>query len=403
MSAKKKIFITTHDMRLDGAERSLIGLLSGIDYRQYEVDLFILLHTGPLLQKIPKEVNILPEIGRYKAILSPAKSSFKKGYLDVIFKKWRALKNAKKFIKDHTIGKNNMIYPVYLHKELCSVLPIINNVHYDLAISFLNPHYITTHKVRARKKIAWIHNDYSFFEVDRQTELKMWNAYDHIISISKESSKSFNNLFPELQNKTVLIENALNVADIKKQSNEIMVESEISQSANQWVLLSIGRFTYAKNFDNIPLIAALLKLKGFKLKWFIIGFGDDEKLIRKKIRDLNVEDNVIILGKKNNPYPYIKACDVYIQPSRSEGKSVCVREAQILGKPVVITSYKTASSQLDHKVDGIIVPLDNEGCANGIAELLDDNELRNTLSANCNKKDYSNKDDIKKLYSLISS
>ena len=114
-----------------------------------------------------------------------------------------------------------------------------------------------------------------------------------------------------------------------------------------------------------------------------------------------MQDHVTILGKKSNPYPYIKACDLYVQPSRYEGNCVSVHEAQILGKPVVITNYATSASQLEDGVDGVIVPMDNEGCAAGIAALLRDKEALKRLSDTCRQRDYSNADEVNKLYALM--
>ena len=101
---------------------------------------------------------------------------------------------------------------------------------------------------------------------------------------------------------------------------------------------------------------------------------------------------MILLGRRDNPYPYIAACDLYVQPSRYEGKSVAAREAQMLGKCVVITAYPTSASQLEDGVDGVIVPLDNAGCAAGIAALLADAGRRRRISAECSRRDYSNSD-----------
>lgn len=114
-----------------------------------------------------------------------------------------------------------------------------------------------------------------------------------------------------------------------------------------------------------------------------------------------MEDNVVILGKKINPYPYIKNCDLYVQPSRYEGKAVTVREAQMLCKPVVITKFATSSSQLKDGYDGIIVPMDNQGCADGIAKLLNNKVLMQQLSENCAENDYSNSQEINKIYEII--
>ena len=114
-----------------------------------------------------------------------------------------------------------------------------------------------------------------------------------------------------------------------------------------------------------------------------------------------MQEHVVILGKKENPYPYLKACDLYAQPSRYEGKCVTVREAQLLHKPVVITRYATSASQLEDTIDGVIVPMDNEGCAAGLTALLRDPERMRMLSQNCAERDYTNGAEIEKIYALI--
>lgn len=114
-----------------------------------------------------------------------------------------------------------------------------------------------------------------------------------------------------------------------------------------------------------------------------------------------MEDHVILLGKKENPYPYMKACDIYVQPSRYEGNAVTVREAQILGKPVVVTDYPTAHSQVRDGQDGIIVPLDNEGCARGIAALVSNWKKQSNLAAFCLANDFGNETVVEKLLSLL--
>ena len=163
----------------------------------------------------------------------------------------------------------------------------------------------------------------------------------------------------------------------------------------------MGRYCTAKNFDNVPDICTRLRKTGLDVKWYIIGFGADEALIRRRIAEAGMQEYVILLGKKDNPYPYIAACDLYVQPSRYEGKCVTVREAQLLGKPVVITRYATSSSQLEDGVDGLVVSMDNEGCAAGIATLLRDPERMRCLRENCRRADYSNAEEVKILYDMM--
>lgn len=167
-------------------------------------------------------------------------------------------------------------------------------------------------------------------------------------------------------------------------------------------LLSVGRYTHAKNYDNVPDVCRrLVDDHGqVDLRWYIVGYGD-EAPIRRAIADTGMEDHVILLGKKENPYPYIKACDIYVQPSRYEGKSVTVREAQMLCKPVVVTNYPTAASQIISGVDGVIVPMDNEGCARGIAAVIADTALRQRLVDYLSTHDYGNENEVEKIYGLM--
>lgn len=395
---KKKIFIFSHAMEIGGAERALLGLLNSIDYSKYEVDLFLLKHSGELVPLIPKQVNLLPEISQYGAIMKPMVLALKEGQIKVVLGRLCGKLKAKLYDIKHTLNRSTVAIE-YSHKYTVKCLPKINNEYYDIAISFLTPHYIVSKKVNADKKIAWIHTDYSTIELDVKSELAMWSKFDNIVSISDDVTKAFLSTFPSLENKIVKIENILSKDFIEEQADLFNVKNEMTDDSVK--LLSIGRFCEAKNFDNVPEIASIIKSKGVDFKWYIIGYGADENLIKSKITQYNVEDTVIILGKKENPYPYIKACDIYIQPSRYEGKCVAVREAQLLNKPVVITNYASSKSQLQDGFDGLIVPMDNQGCADGIVKVIDDKDLQNQLIENTKKTDYSNSKEIGKLYKLI--
>lgn len=397
---KKRVLIVSHALELGGAERSLIGLLDAIDPEQYDVDLFLLRHEGELMPAVPGYVHLLSEIPAYTVLARPMKDTLREGHLLLTGARLAGKIAASSYTKAHKYTDNGVALE-YSHKFTCPFLPAIQKgTEYDLAISFLTPHYFVARKVQAKKKIAWIHTDYSSVKINATSELAMWDSYDHIVSISEAVKSSFLETFPSLGKKLILIENILPTTLIKTKSRELMTEKEMP-SDGCIHLLSVGRYCTAKNFDNVPDICARLLEHGLNVKWYIIGFGGDEVLIRRKIAEFHMEDHVILLGKKENPYPYIKTCDLYVQPSRYEGKAVTVREAQMLGKPVVITRYATSDSQLEDGVDGVIVPMDNEGCAAGIAALLKNPEEMKRLSKNCEARDYSNSQEVKKLYKLM--
>ena len=187
---------------------------------------------------------------------------------------------------------------------------------------------------------------------------------------------------------------------INKEANRYDVSDEMLLDGSI-KLLTVGRFSYQKKMEEIPEICRRIRESGLNVKWYLIGFGKEEQLIRQKIREENMEKYVVILGKKENPYPYIKACDIYLQPSRYEGKAVTVREAQILNKPVIITNYATSNSQLQDGIDGVIVPKDIAGCSKGIIQVVNDKRLQQRLIENTKIVDYTNSLEVEKIYCLM--
>lgn len=395
---KLSIFIFSQAMELGGVERSLLGLLDSIDYERYDVDLFLMRHSGELMPYLNPKANLLPEIPQYASLAVPMASLVKSGQLGVLHGRLRGKLAARSFDRKHPSDKPSVTALTYSHKYTLPVMPPISGKTYDLAISFLTPHHFARERVRAKKYAAWIHTDYTALTFDRAAELAMWEGYDAICGVSEQVTVAFDAEFPELSYLTETVENILPLNLIERQSNNPQGEM---QEEKTFKLLSVGRFSEQKNFDNVPDICRRLVADGLDVKWYLIGYGGSEPLIRQKIHDAGMQDRVIILGKKDNPYPYMRACDLYVQPSRYEGKAVTVREAQLLGKPVVITDYATSASQLADGVDGVIVPMDNAGCAAGIAALLRDPERMQQLSENCAKRDYTNSAEIEKIYALM--
>jgi len=393
----KRILILHFNMELGGAESSLLGLLDTIDYSKYEVDLFLLSHSGEFMPLMNDSVNLLPEISSYKALTQPISANLRSGHIGIAFARCYARMRSALSRGALHFSHN---YKQYFHKLCMPYLPEIPGV-YDLAISFNDPHYIIGKKVSAKVKLAWFHTDASRIQFCDAIEKEMWGMSDYVINVSENCKAAFDKKHPYLDSAhSLMVENILSKTFVIKRSEAFdpSIETNLGESL---MLLSVGRFCDAKNFDNVPDICRRLVEDGLDVKWYLIGYGGDEALIRQKITEAGMQERVIILGKKDNPYPYMRACELYVQPSRYEGKAVTVREAQLLGKPVVITSYATSGSQLEDGVDGVVVPMDNAGCAAGIAALLRDPARMRRLSENCKKRDYTNSAEVEKIDALM--
>lgn len=395
----RKVLIASFDMEVGGVERSLISMLNNFDYVNNEVDLMLYSHTGDFMSMLNDKVNLLDQINQYSTFRKSIGETIKQGNLILgltrVLSKFLAKVNGK--------SKNLSEYGIYqmqlMWKYALPFLPKLDK-EYDVAISYLWPHYFIADKVKAKRKIAWIHTDYSTIETDIDMDLKMWNKFDYIIAVSEDCKNAFLKKYPSLKEKVKVMENITSPNFIIKMAEED-IEEDIKKD-DSFKLVSVARLSHAKGIDNAVKALKLLHDRGLtNIKWYVVGYGGDEGMIRKIIKENNLEDSFILLGKKINPYPYMKAGGIYVQPSRYEGKAVTVTEAQILNKPVLITNYPTAKSQVRDKYDGLICELSVEGIANAIEDLFNNKHKLKLLEDNCKNSDYSNSYELEKLYKLL--
>ncbi|WP_096435073.1 glycosyltransferase [Alteribacter populi] len=395
----KKVMIASFDMEVGGVERSLISMLEHFDYKRNNVDLMLYRHQGDFMNLIPKEVNLLDEIVQYTTFRKSIYEVFKDKKFSIGLSRLLSKVTADVFGKIKKITEPGYYQMQLMWKYALPFLPKIEQ-EYDVAISYLWPHYFVAEKVNANKKIAWIHTDYSNVETDVKSDLKMWNKFDHIIAVSEACKDSFLKKYSLLKHKVTVIENITSPEFIRKMAEE-EVDIRIKED-QRFKIMTVARLSHAKGIDHAVRALKKLKDKGYgDIAWYVVGYGGDEFKIRQLIKECELSDSFILLGKKTNPYPYMKAADIYVQPSRYEGKAVTVTEAKILGKPILITNYSTAASQVNDRFDGVIYSLGEEGIVSGIEELLLDIKLRDALCENCMSFDYRNNQELLKLYHMI--
>lgn len=395
----RKILISSFDMEVGGVERSLISMLNNFDYENNEVDLMLYRHIGDFMNLLTDKVNLLEENKSYSTFRKGIGQTIKEGNVFLGASRLLAKLIGELSKKDNKNNAESVVQMQLMWKYALPFLPKLDK-EYDVAISYLWPHYFIAEKVKAQTKIAWIHTDYSTIETDIKMDLKMWDKFNYIMAVSEECKNAFLKKYPSLHNKVKVMENITSPDFIRRMSEE-KVDDDISKD-NSFKLLSVARLSHAKGIDNAVRALRILHDRGLtNIKWYVVGYGGDEAMIKELIAENKLKDSFILLGKKTNPYPYMRTCDIYVQPSRYEGKAVTVGEAQILGKPVIITNYTTAKSQVIENIDGYICELSVEGIANGIEKIYKNNELREVLAFNCSNTNYSNNNELDKLYKLI--
>ena len=220
----KHLLFAIHYLELGGAERSLIGLLGALDYSRVDVDLFVYAHRGELMKDIPPQVHLLPEIPEYAQIERPMKDVLKDGYWRIVLARLKARWQFSRYAKRKHPKDGSAIFSYVMKNVVPCLPPILPEKEYDMAVSFLTPHDIVLEKVKARKKVAWIHTDYSWIDVDEILEHPVWSAYDHIVAVSEGVKATFLDVFPSLRYKTIVIENILSSRFVRARADAVNSE-----------------------------------------------------------------------------------------------------------------------------------------------------------------------------------
>ncbi|WP_026694383.1 glycosyltransferase [Peribacillus kribbensis] len=395
---KKKVLFVMNKLVCGGAEKSLISLLERIDYSRYDVDLFLFKHEGIFLNKLPKEVNLLSEPKYYKYFDMPINMSIlqlcrQKKLHYAIF---RVILGCLAKLE-----KNSALIEQKFWRFMSKALENLPN-EYDAAIGYLekNPIYFCVDKVNAKKKFGWIHTDYNKLEVNPDMDHFYIKKLNKLITVSDDLVNILKNKFPNSQGKIMCMHNIVSPDIIRSLSREnVDIDHNDSQSK---IMVSVGRLAKEKGLDiALDAVYHLIVNKGYDLKWLVIGEGDMRTTLESKIKEFNLHERVKLLGLKENPYPYIKRADIFLQTSRYEGKSISIDEAKILGKPIVITNFETAENHINDGETGLIAEMTAHSVADKIELLLTDDILRTSLINNLNNQDFGTEIEVNKLYELI--
>ena len=184
-------------------------------------------------------------------------------------------------------------------------------------------------------------------------------------------------MFPTTKHSTVVFRNQVSQTALQKKAAK---GEGFSDNFTGMRIVTLGRLSKEKGQHMIPEVVSRLKNEGFTFRWYLIGDGNLRTVIEKSIANLKIEDQIILLGSKLNPYPYLKVCDLYVQTSLHEGYCITLHEAKVFGKPVVTTNFLSASNLIGNEVDGLIVDISKEGLYTGVKKLLEDDNLRKKLS-----------------------
>lgn len=385
----KKILFVIYSLGYGGAERSLINLLNELPQDRYQADVLLFHRCGDFLQQVPNWVRVLDTPKGTKQLYGPVKNAGMYLPVKIAATAYARLKRRGKKAQSALRWKK-------VYRKMMGSLP----EKYDVAIAYVGSEvmYFVHDCVQAERKLVWIHNDYRTAGYSKPDDEPYLQNMDGIVSVSEGCVETLKQEFPELQEKIHYVENITSSASVRAMAGAFM-PPEYQDGQN--IILSIGRLMPQKGFDIAIQTAALLKKRGVSFQWYVAGDGYLRNELEKQIEKLEVQDCFMLLGTRNNPYPYIRHCTLLVQSSRYEGKSVVLDETKILCKPIVATGYPTAGDQINDGKEGIITGMTPESLADGIERLLNDPELRRQMGCYMEQNEYGNQSEVEKYVKLI--
>ncbi|MEH7439017.1 glycosyltransferase [Neobacillus drentensis] len=395
---KKKLLFVTQYLQTGGVEKSLITLLTDLDYEKYEVDLLLFDHSGVLYNQVPKEVKILPPL--FETFSTPLSEAIPKLWEKGKFRLLTCKILAASLGRMSKGMGTGIRWSVYRY-SLTSI-----KKHYDVAISYLDffCNYYVIEKVNAKKKIIYNHMDYGYSQkygwpCPRQ-DRKSFKKCDYIVTVAESARESLESFYPEFSNKIHVIHNRIQPKTVQLMSRNVSEIGEMKQD-KRFKIVSVARLVEEKGVFLALQACKILIDMGYDIVWYLIGNGPLYEELVSKSKELGIGENFILLGEQSNPYPHMGICDAYVQPSKTEAHCVAVEEAIALFRPIIVTDIPSFQHQIENEKTGIIVKANVEGIAKGIERMLKSEELRKKISNNLMNLENRNTEELGKFYNLI--
>lgn len=356
----KKLLFVINTLGCGGAERALLDLLTALNPQAYQISLFVLAGQGELIHQLPPNVTVLnrrysdcPVLtaeGRRHLAGCVLRAGAKRGIF--VKRAGYLLRNLWKMGRQRRIQVDKLCWRI-----LAEGAPVPEET-YDLAVAYLEggATYYVADRVKARRKVAFVHIDYGRAGYGRQLDLDCYRKMHHIFTVSDEVKTHFLEVYPEYADKTSVFHNMVNQERIRSLSQ---APGGFDDGFEGYRILTIGRLTEQKRYD--VALEAMVRLKKSSrrpVRWYVLGEGELREQLASRIRRLGLEQEFRLLGVKENPFPYLRQCDLYVHATGYEGKSIAIQEAQTLGKPILATDCSGNREQIDPDVDGRLCPLE---------------------------------------------
>lgn len=390
---RKKVLMIVGTMQSGGVSKSMINLLNAWDCVQYDTTLLLCCKSGDVFSKyIPSGVRV---------VYNPVIESVMRG--------WRGMRMIAAEANLSFLKKLYLIAGIGLRlilskfskpmaaRLIAKMMPVVSKEEYDLIVDYGGQQllYYMVDKLRGKYKVSFFHSDYAKWPYYYAADRKYYPQVDAIFTISPQCVLSLKRYFPECTEKIHLMENISTPSIIQRLSADSVIIPK-----HRFTLATLGHVWYNKGIDLAIEAADILNKKGIDFLWIFIGAVKEPKWV-EEVGYRGLADAFLFTGIQSNPYPYLAKVDIYVHPSRFEGKSIAIDEAKIMCKPIVATNFSTVADQLTDGINASICEMRGSALAEKIECLFNNSTLCRRYSDELHNHIIDNSTEVKKLYAFL--
>lgn len=400
---KKRVLIVNNTMGRAGAEKALAALLKTINPNDFDIDFLSIVNRGEMFQEMPEYVNILNKSPSCESLMTvQGKMYLIRTVLGALLYKGYIFRHFIYLVRNFylQVKRGRLMFDKLFWHALSVRQPVLKT-EYDLAIAYTEgaSNYYVADRTNAKKKASFIQVDYSRAGYIKALDKKYYEKMDAVFLVSQSVKDSFQQVYPEYANKLKTFQCVL-------LPQEIIDASKNGQGFNDAFdgvrILTVARLHPQKALDiAVPAFAKMSAAHRGRVRWYIIGEGDERSRLEKLIAEHKVQDSFILLGESANPYPHLSECDIYVQATHFEGWSLSLASALIFNRPSIVSNVAGNREQITNEETGIIIDLSEDNLANALNRLVSDPLLRGKFSENLSKNDVDYAKDIRLIYELL--
>lgn len=358
---KKKIIFITEALWIGGIETALTNLLRQLDPEKYEITCLLLQDVQTMAPRLPQTCRLLvadrehtvsfPEPYRFARLFHLAEEPQNPSRLHRLLM----------FLTPAVRWAENRLYIRYVRRAMAGERFDTCVIYSDVAAE------TAVRAIRAEKFLLFYHHGAMRRVYHDEIGYRKSEA---IIAVSRNVENALRKYRSAHAAKMTTVHNITDVEAIREKSREQTPEAF---EEDVFHIVSCGRISPEKGMDlAVEACAKLVEMGHENIHWWIVGGGPAESEVREKVAELHMEGYVTMLGMKNNPYPYIRQADLYVQPSRFEGYPMTILEALLVGQCVVSTDNGGAGEILTDGETGLLCPISGDAIARYVSDLLCD-------------------------------